>query len=302
MRESPRIRDHRLAALSTPDGRGNAGWVPSADGLVGGLPVRILRADLVSIWPWWNQHQSGDAFWRLYQHDAEGAWLGIPGGGSVALPAGQAVVVPAGIPFTCHAAPGIRQLYVHFAVMLPDAMVQSCFPRPLVLRQEPHLDGLLTDLIRHWPTVRRGPGLLLRFQAAVQLALAALLDGLPVDRATSLRALLDGSHPLAGLQAFIREHLAAPLTVADLEVATSIPRNRLARLCREHLGASPAQAIVRERLAAAEDRLAHTAQSIDAIATACGFGNRFYLSRVFTRRHGCGPAAWRRRMMVTSVA
>lgn len=288
--------EHRPPGLSTPDGGGRAGWVPAAESLAGGLPVRILRADQVPIWPWWNRRQNGDGFWRLYRHDCDGAWLGRCGGGTTALPAGRAVVVPAGTAFTCHAAPGVCQFYVHFTVMLPEALVRGCFPRPFALRPDAQLDGLLAALARGWGAARRGPGLLLRLQAAVQLALAQVLEGLPADQAASLHAMLAGTHPLAGLQAFVREHLREPLSVADLVSLTGLPRNRLSRLCREQLGASPAQIIVRERLAAAEDLLAHSAQGLDGIAAVCGFGTRFYLSRVFARRHGCGPATWRMRM------
>ncbi len=37
-----------------------------------------------------------------------------------------------------------------------------------------------------------------------------------------------------------------------------------------------------------------SADSIDAVAAASGFGNRFYFSRVFARHLGVAPGAYRR--------
>ena len=287
--------DAPAPALSTPSGRGSAGWQPAEEGLALGLGLRVLRADVIPIWPWWRRTHAPDGFWRLYRHDGDGAWLELPRAGTVAIPAGQPVVIPSGVGFACHPAPGVSQLYIHFDVLMPEPLVRRCFPRPVALRREPVLEALLGDLAQRWPSASRGAGLHLRLQAATALALAPLVDELAPGQARQLRDLLAGSHPLAGLQAFVREHLARPLAVADLSAATGLQRNRLGVLCRERFGCTPAQLIVRERLLAAEDRLAHTAEPIESIAAACGFGNRFYFTRVFTRRHGCGPAAWRAR-------
>jgi len=45
---------------------------------------------------------------------------------------------------------------------------------------------------------------------------------------------------------------------------------------------------------AAAQRLLLTNDPIEGIAEACGFANRFYFSRVFARRMGAAPAAYRR--------
>jgi len=65
------------------------------------------------------------------------------------------------------------------------------------------------------------------------------------------------------------------------------------RRFRECVGQSPAQYIQEQRVARAAQRLVFTTESIDAIAAATGFANRFYFSRVFTRHMGTSPAAYR---------
>ena len=47
-------------------------------------------------------------------------------------------------------------------------------------------------------------------------------------------------------------------------------------------------------VAEAARALALTEKSIKQIALECGFTNRYYFTRVFTRRIGMGPAAYRR--------
>ena len=49
------------------------------------------------------------------------------------------------------------------------------------------------------------------------------------------------------------------------------------------------------RIEKASILLHHTDHSIDEIAELCGFGDRYYFTRVFTRQLGLGPAAYRKR-------
>ena len=65
-------------------------------------------------------------------------------------------------------------------------------------------------------------------------------------------------------------------------------------LFRERVGCTPAQYVLERRIAAAAQDLLFTNDSIEQIADRLGFANRYHLTRMFTRRVGIPPAAYRR--------
>jgi transcriptional regulator GlxA family with amidase domain len=70
---------------------------------------------------------------------------------------------------------------------------------------------------------------------------------------------------------------------------------RFIRSFREHTGQTPAAYVLAHRIRLAGEALALTDKTIDQIANECGFPNRHYLSRMFARHIGCGPAEYRAR-------
>ena len=70
---------------------------------------------------------------------------------------------------------------------------------------------------------------------------------------------------------------------------------RFIRSFREHTGQTPAAYVLATRIRLAGEALALTDKTIDQIAVETGFPNRHYLSRMFARQVGCGPAEYRAR-------
>ncbi len=75
----------------------------------------------------------------------------------------------------------------------------------------------------------------------------------------------------------------------------------LARSFRAHLGATPTDWLNRLRLERAALRLSHTNESILAISLDLGFEHLGYFYRLFKRRYGLAPRAYRRRHGVAGV-
>jgi transcriptional regulator GlxA family with amidase domain len=92
----------------------------------------------------------------------------------------------------------------------------------------------------------------------------------------------------------VDDHLAEPLTHADLAGLCHLSGDHFVRRFRDAIGRTPARYVTERRIAAAAQRLVFTRDSIDQIAEATGFGNRFYFSRVFARHMGTPPAAYRK--------
>ncbi len=109
--------------------------------------------------------------------------------------------------------------------------------------------------------------------------------------------------------------LPAPLRVALRWVAAyyagPCPAEAIARACgwsaphlrhafRRHLGLTPHQAVVRERVRAARERLISTTLPMKQIAHECGFGDAPAFNRTFRAAEGMTPGAYRKRYLALS--
>ena len=99
---------------------------------------------------------------------------------------------------------------------------------------------------------------------------------------------------LAAALAHLRANLHRPLDVDGLATAAGLPRRTLERLFRSGLGRSPLDEIRRQRIARAQELLAHSDLPLPQIASRTGFSTPDRLGVVFRQVTGTTPAAWRR--------
>lgn len=97
------------------------------------------------------------------------------------------------------------------------------------------------------------------------------------------------------LQAWIVDHLAEPLTVERLAARAVMSPRHFARVFRRDTGVTPARFVERARVEAARRALEDTNQSVDAIATTCGFGTAETMRRTFLRTLRASPREYRNR-------
>ncbi len=100
---------------------------------------------------------------------------------------------------------------------------------------------------------------------------------------------------LKNISGFVLEHLAEPLPVQRLARALSMSSRSLSRLCSAHLGESPAALVRRLRMEEARRLLEETALPLKEITARTGIGDESTFWRLFTRRLGVTPAAYRER-------
>jgi transcriptional regulator GlxA family with amidase domain len=101
--------------------------------------------------------------------------------------------------------------------------------------------------------------------------------------------------PLREAQRLVVEDLAANHTVEAMAARAHMSSRHFARAFRAETGVTPARYVERVRLEAARRCLEDGADSIAAVAAACGFGTAETMRRVFLRALGVGPAEYRRR-------
>jgi transcriptional regulator GlxA family with amidase domain len=99
---------------------------------------------------------------------------------------------------------------------------------------------------------------------------------------------------LAGLLDWMREHLAEPLTVADLAERALMSPRTFARRFKDSTGATPHRWLLDQRLQYAEQLLEESDLPVDAVATRAGFGSADTLRHHFAVRRRVSPHAYRR--------
>jgi transcriptional regulator GlxA family with amidase domain len=100
---------------------------------------------------------------------------------------------------------------------------------------------------------------------------------------------------LRDVSAFVIEHIDEALPVERIAAGACMSPRTLSRWCREHLGESPAEMVRRLRIEEARRLLEETSLPLKEITARTGLGDPSTLWRVFTRRLGVTPAAYRER-------
>lgn len=109
------------------------------------------------------------------------------------------------------------------------------------------------------------------------------------------RPVADTSKPwLSRLLEWAERRLHEPLTVTRLARAANMSKRTLSRHFAEATGSSPAQWVIRLRVARARELLETTSLSVERIASDCGFGSSASLRHHFRERVRMSPAAYRR--------
>ena len=93
---------------------------------------------------------------------------------------------------------------------------------------------------------------------------------------------------------YIRSHLTANLTVAEISEASLCSKSTLASLFRKEVGQSVAKYIDDLLISEAQTMLMYSECSIGVISERLGFCDQFYISRWFVKCFGISPKQYRR--------
>lgn len=99
----------------------------------------------------------------------------------------------------------------------------------------------------------------------------------------------------------INRNLRESLTNDELARMVHMAANSFARLFKQQTGQTPQEFIRRKRVEHASKLLYHTDQSIKQISEECGFNDRYYFTRVFSRIMGGPPAEYRKKLILNNV-
>lgn len=96
---------------------------------------------------------------------------------------------------------------------------------------------------------------------------------------------------MAGLRHHISRNLTDPLTLTDLAEYAHVSERQLTRIFKAELGTTPAAYVESARVEAARNRLETTDDTLERVASACGFGTL----GAFRRRLDTTPTEYRSR-------
>jgi len=99
---------------------------------------------------------------------------------------------------------------------------------------------------------------------------------------------------LARAIGYVESHVTTAITLDEVAAAAELPSRTLLRAFRRATGRSPIDYHLQLRLARARELLATTSLPVTDIAFRVGCNDSNYFTRLFRRRQGCTPSAWRR--------
>lgn len=101
---------------------------------------------------------------------------------------------------------------------------------------------------------------------------------------------------------WIREHLAEPITLAEMAAHAAVSGRTLNRKFREQTGTTPLSWLLLERIRRAQELLETTRLSVEEIARRCGFGTSINMRQHFASRVHTSPNNYRRSFQSPVVA
>jgi transcriptional regulator GlxA family with amidase domain len=137
-------------------------------------------------------------------------------------------------------------------------------------------------------------------EAARWLVLFLKRPGGQSQFSAGLAAQAAAREPLRDLQAWLAGHLDADLSVPALAARACLSERHFARAWRAETGLTPAAYVEALRVERAR-ALLEDGQGVDAVARAAGFASAEVLRRVFHRRLGVGPSAYRERFRTAAA-
>ncbi len=234
----------------------------------------------------WSWRALSYPFWRIYWNADPGAWVSFRGV-DYRLDPDQIVVVTPRTAVDHHAQGTISHTYLHANLGYPyDRVKPSVHTVPASSCPMPLRECLL-ESARQRSSVGRED--FSRTLAAHGFA-CSVLCALPPDIWPRLAA-----HPTIRelVDSIVRQPEGAHRTDAMAQQC-GVSVNTFLRRFRDQVGCSPRQFVIHSRLQKACSLLDQSKHSIDEIAAACGFCDRYHFSKIFRTHFNCGPATFRR--------
>ena len=268
--------------------------VLTIESLLRRVQFQVILARKIELEPAEWKFELCSPFWRIYVNERDGAFIEY-GEKRLSLAAQTIYVIPAWLSFRTGVQWPVVQNYIHFDFTgFPPSLIRRLFAAPIALGE----NALIAGACREWLQRLRDdptPSLPL-FAAAGTLVHAIMtrqLAGLQEEQERSCFRWLQGSSEIGPALKCIDQQLRQPPTNRELATLCHSSTSHFSRKFHQAVGMPPAQYSRERRIAIAAQMLHEGMHTIDEIAEATGFTDRFHFTRVFKAQFGLPPAAYR---------
>lgn len=105
---------------------------------------------------------------------------------------------------------------------------------------------------------------------------------------------VSSDHRVLAVLEFVENNLDNDLSNQRLATCCHMSTNAFTRIFAKEVGLSPQRFVKKKRIDAACVMLHHTDKTIDEVASATGFANRYHFTRIFGQTTGLSPAKYRK--------
>jgi AraC-like DNA-binding protein len=93
---------------------------------------------------------------------------------------------------------------------------------------------------------------------------------------------------------YVTDNLGARIRTTDLAAVAQLSASHFTRAFKETFGETPLGYVSRQRMRYAQDLMLRSGECLSQIALTCGHCDQSHFTRVFRRKVGMSPRAWRR--------
>lgn len=261
----------------------------------------------------WKSQQMSFPYWRLYWNRSGRAWVVY--NKTIYLEPNKIILIPPNTPFSSdieHSAVSSDQpyslrggriespdmeealeaegtvlhMFIHFTLGYPfDTISPDIFQFDISTLQR----ELILSITRQLMSGQ------VRFEQTGSLELYSLLFSIlhQLPSGAWKNRNLDG-RVLQGIRLMEQNIRETEISNSTLAETGGMSVNAYARLFKEQTGYSPRKYLVRMRVEKACNLLHHSELSIEQIASACGFSDRYYFTRTFTKTMKVSPGAYKK--------
>ena len=249
--------------------------------LLGGVEVpdiRIHECGAKVVDRHWIHHGVRSPFWRAYYNPDKGAAVCVAGKW-IPLGPSHVVIVPEDTLFDCQGQEPTRHFWVHFSYPLAGD------PPPVWSGKLNASEQALWHSLYELTNKNSHPHRLRHACAGALLQEFGKMEAsLPLARSEKLRR----------IHSWMENGIRTPPSLDEMASHAAMSRRSFLRWFQSETGETPVAYLRRIRIREACRLLRFGNQSVDEIAEATGYANRYHFTRAFNAVTGMGPAAFRR--------
>lgn len=173
-------------------------------------------------------------------------------------------------------------------VKVKEYMERTCLPQDLVAHTEENSD--LMDIVRVLEHIRYEENGDLHLNGLAYFLMYELARSFPCTRKSTQP---DGEQYTKMILSYVEQNFDRPISISGIAEHFSLDRTYIHRLIKKAIGMSLQEYIISLRLANACSWLAFSDLSIGEIAHSVGYEDALAFSRIFRKRKGISPKAYR---------